>query len=139
MSIGLGLYHRIGSLLPPERRQPGGGEPAQPPIRQQFLQVYFCASEDEQVSLRLDGSSGLDPDIVRTITQVLLSNNAYARLLYSAKERSVQDGQQPVAVRLRMVEGAHRNTADPRHFSKPTADEVGVIVPDSLHQDGARQ
>ena len=65
------VFHRIGSLLPPEEVHP------------KFLQVYFldCFAEDAA-----RGVQGLNKQTIRNITSWFHLNNHYVRELKTAKE-----------------------------------------------------
>jgi hypothetical protein len=106
------LHHRGGPLFPAADRPPT------------YAQLYFY---DTQAALehRCLQNSGLNPDTLRTLQDMLLNHHQYApiyRHAYEILER--YDPDDDVSIRLRVAPGHDR-----RRYNLPTADEVAVILP----------
>jgi hypothetical protein len=106
------LHHRGGPLLPAVDRPPT------------YAQLYFYDSQ-AALEYRCHQNSGLNPDTLRTLQDMLLEHHQYAsiyRHAYEILER--YDPNDDVAIHLRVAPGHDR-----RRYNLPTADEVAVILP----------
>ena len=105
------MFHRIGSLLPPEEAHP------------KFLQVYFldCFAEDAA-----RGIQGLNKQIIRNITSWFHQNNHYVRELKTAKE-IIQENtfeERKIVIREdRRPQGEHL-----RRYNVQTAAKVAILM-----------
>jgi len=72
------VFHRIGSLLPPEEGQP------------KFLQVYFLDSHTKELSAR--NHSDLKPHILEMLTKWFHKNNHLLRKLKTARDVPAERG-----------------------------------------------
>ena len=106
------LHHRSGPLIPAVD---------QPPT---YAQLYFY---DTQAALehRRRQNSGLDPETLRTLQNMLSNNHQYAPVYRHAYEiLQHYNPENDVSIRLRVAPGHDR-----RRYNLPTADEVAVILP----------
>jgi hypothetical protein len=69
--------------------------------------------------------NSLDPQVLRELTDILHAVNPYVKLYKTAGEVLSEEHEQPVALRLRILDSAMR---DPRTYNTPTADEVGILI-----------
>ena len=68
------VYHLIGSIVPTQ------GE------SHKFAQIYFINNEESEVATRSAIVSGLKPDIIRGINQLLHQTNHYVELFKVARD-----------------------------------------------------
>jgi hypothetical protein len=110
------LYHRIGSLLPVEGEQP------------RFAQIYFSDSDPHvQLRHRLAHAHGLlDPDVLLALQNMLQELNPYYERCMTAFERLRLNPSE--SFKLTTVNMATTGR-DPRTYNRPTAAEVGVLMP----------
>ncbi|XP_074289041.1 uncharacterized protein LOC141614183 [Silene latifolia] len=108
-------HHKIGSLLPPQGKQP------------RFMQLYFHDTEQEHPnrvnSLNGEGKNSLQPDIVESLSQMVYDHNEIAKVCKMARERMENLNLEPVQLRL----GAARSK-DGRQYNLPTADEFAALI-----------
>jgi hypothetical protein len=111
------LYHRHGPLVPSQGVDP------------KFAQIYIHDPQDldRQIENRMNifRDNSLDVQVLRTLTEILHEVNPYVRLYKTAGEVLSEETEQPVALRMRILDGAMR---DPRTYNTPTADEVGMLI-----------
>ena len=106
------LHHRGGPLFPATDRPPT------------YAQLYFY---DPQAALehRRRQNSGLNPDTLRILQDVLLNHHQYAPIYQHAYDILRRyDPDDDVSIRLRVAPGCDRC-----RYNLPTADEVAVILP----------
>ncbi|KAL8529957.1 hypothetical protein ACS0TY_007141 [Phlomoides rotata] len=111
-------YHKIGSLLPEERKRP------------KFAQLYIYNTENE-VPNRItaisggagDRSSNLDDSIVKDLTRMIDRVNPFAIQFWKARE-------------LRLIE---KRIKDGRTHNLPTAPEVPALIPGDIDQTTERR
>jgi hypothetical protein len=106
------LHHRGGPLFPAADCSP------------KYAQLYFY---DPQAALdhRRHQNSGLNPDTLHTLQDMLLNHHQYASIYRHAYEiLEHYDPDDDVSIRLRVAPGH-----DHHRFNLPTADEVAVILP----------
>jgi hypothetical protein len=111
------LYHRHGPLVASQGKDP------------KFAQIYIHDPQDldRQIANRLNvfRDNSLDPQVLRELNDILHAVNPYEKLYKTAGEVLSEEHEQPVALRLRILDGAMR---DPRTYNTPTADEVGILI-----------
>ena len=108
------LHHRSGPLLPEVDRPP------------KYAQLYFY---DPRAALehRCQMSTGLNPDTLESLQEMLLNNHQYVPIYWHAFE--ILEHYNPnddISIRLRVTPGYHRHR---RRYNLPTVDEVAVILP----------
>jgi hypothetical protein len=106
------LYHRIGSLLPPDGQDPV------------YAQLYLHDGNDA-LQRRMNNHNDLDRDVMRMLQDMLYQSNHFVGVYKQAYEvfntmPAVQD---------RIVHLHLDPQTDGRRYNLPTADEVAVIVP----------
>jgi PIF1-like helicase/Helitron helicase-like domain at N-terminus/Helicase len=110
------LCHRIGTLLPPEGRQPA------------FAQLYvFDTNFEDQATRRHSIMQDLCIETIRDIQRLLLDVNPFAKVFRMAAEYV------PTAQNARIVIRENIHGLDYRRFNRPTADDVAALLID----DGA--
>ena len=110
------VYHRIGSVVPSIGASP------------KFSQIYFIDNQESEVATRCQIVSGLRPDIVSNISQLLHNDNHYVKLFKVAKE--IFDQQDvPSTIRVVINETKRPTGEHPRRYNSSLCDEVGVLMP----------
>lgn len=105
------LYHRLGSLLPPDDQEP------------RFAQIWMSDGTEEMTLIRERIHPQLRRDILTLLNNLMLQHNPYATFFRTAQERIAND---PASrVRLCMVD---TNAHDPRRYNRPTANEIAAII-----------
>lgn len=112
-------YHKVGSLLPVDRKSP------------KFAQLYFYDTENEvrnrMQALCKDGQDSLgddlDPEIVSGLISMFDEHNPIAKVFRRARDTFQQSGAVPFSIRLI----AKRQWKD-KQYNKPTADEVAALI-----------
>ena len=108
----LQVFHRIGSLLPPEEVQP------------KFLQVYFLDTFAEQATVR--GGRGLKQEILRNLTVWFNHNNYYIRELKTARE-IIEEGN--IEERKIVIRGDRRPQCEhERRYNIQKSAEVAILM-----------
>ena len=108
------VYHKIGSLRPVT-----GSPPA-------FLQIYFMRDEEAQVERRNGMFHGrTDPDVIRSLQEMLNAHNKYVQDFKSTMERmpSSEDNFRIVIHANRTPSGQHVGRYNP-----PATNEVAVLM-----------
>ncbi|POS82647.1 hypothetical protein EPUL_004006, partial [Erysiphe pulchra] len=113
------IYHQTGAAM---------REGAVP----RYAQLYFVGSE-RAVEARTEGNN-LNPDIVRSLTELIEQNNPFIEYYHTAL-RSLQESEQQGSLRVvlnpefRLIIKEH---TDRRRYNLPTTNEVAVAIPDGL-------
>lgn len=107
------VFHRIGSLLPPEEGQP------------KFLQVYFLDSHAKELAAR--NHSGLKPHILEMLTKWFHENNHLVRELKTARDVLAEGGnseeRQIIIRENKRPQGEHT-----RRYNAQSAPEVAILM-----------
>ena len=107
------MFHRIGSLLPPEEGQP------------KFLQVYFLDSHAKELAAR--NHSGLKLHILEMPTKWFHENNHLVRELKTAKDVLAEGGNseecQIIIRESKRPQGQHT-----RRYNAQSAPEVAMLM-----------
>ncbi|CAN1795967.1 ATP-dependent DNA helicase PIF1 [Linum perenne] len=122
-SIGGQIFHRIGSLLPPEGNVP------------LFAQLYMVDSANEvehrMNSFTTDANSNpLRPQIVKDLKDMFDEHNVLAKIFRSARDRVNLGNVQSVKIKLMA-----RRTSDGREYDLPTVDEQAGLIVDETGED----
>ncbi|XP_074303613.1 uncharacterized protein LOC141638064 [Silene latifolia] len=108
-------HHKIGSILPPEGKQP------------RFMQLYFYDTEHEVSnrikSLNGEGQTTLDTEIVESLSKMLYGYNRLAKMCKMARERIETSSLQPVQLRL-----LGSRSRDGRQYNLPSTDELAALI-----------
>ncbi|KAF5176634.1 hypothetical protein FRX31_033779, partial [Thalictrum thalictroides] len=116
------IYHQTGAAL---------REGATP----RYAQLYFVGSE-RAIEARTGGNN-LNPDIVRSLTELIEQNNPFVEYYHTAL-RSLQESEQEGSLRVvlnpefRLVVEPH---TDRRRYNLPTTNEVAVVIPDGADRN----
>ncbi|XP_074304677.1 uncharacterized protein LOC141639455 [Silene latifolia] len=107
--------HRIGSLLPPDRKTP------------KFCQLYIYDTEEE-VQNRKNAHSPNNPeryndDLICLLQRMIDAENILAMRFRMARDRLSDDIERDVSIRL-----ISRRETDGRTYNRPTASEVAVLI-----------
>ncbi|CAN1185361.1 hypothetical protein LINPERHAP2_LOCUS37497, partial [Linum perenne] len=114
-SIGGQIFHRIGSLLPPEGQAPS------------FLQLYIHDSDNEIMN-RLNSISKdtkLRESILQELRNMLDEHNALVKVFRFARDR--MDAVNVGTVKLQLLAA---RSSDGREYDLPTVDELGQLIVD---------
>ncbi|XP_021743384.1 uncharacterized protein LOC110709442 [Chenopodium quinoa] len=109
-------HHKIGSLLPPEGKQP------------RFSQLYIYDTENE-VESRIhsigngESTPDLDPEIVAGLSKMFDKHNQLAKVFRMARERFAETDLQPVKIRL-----IGTRAKDGRQYNLPSASEIAALI-----------
>ena len=106
------VYHRAGTLIPPEGKEPS------------YLQVYFIESHQDQARQRVRHNDKCKQNIVLDIQEHLHSVNPYVREFTTAMERI--DSSCPnakIVIQEEAPTGEHA-----RRYNAPTSNDIGVII-----------
>ncbi|PCH38554.1 hypothetical protein WOLCODRAFT_65178, partial [Wolfiporia cocos MD-104 SS10] len=117
------LYHKMGSLLPPEGLQPS------------YAQLYI---HDPQAALdtRNMRNHNLDPGIMGELQVVFEEHNPFVPLYRRAFEiLQAKPPEEQLNVRAHIM---LQHTADRQHYNLPTIDEVAAVIPGSGDEDVQR-
>jgi hypothetical protein len=121
------VCHRIGSLIPSQGARP------------EYAQLYLFDT-DHEISNRINVvSSSRSPfhaneDIVKSLIQMLDSNNPIVKLFRTTRERLLENSEDHYSIRIFGDVDAHGDV-----FSFPVASEVvGLVVGDIGHTDVGR-
>jgi hypothetical protein len=123
------LYHRIGSLRPPDDHSPG------------FLQLYFIENMHQQAEMRNNILPGahLRPHIIQNLQNMLHEINELVRLLKSADqmqqhlnqnnlENTTSNISRSSAKKVVICADKKPSREHERKFNAPTTSEVGLIL-----------
>ena len=107
------VYHRAGSLMPPE------GQEAK------FLQIYFVGDEIEQARLRGINQPRVKQDNVLQLQKMLREHNIYVKTFKSALERmSTSTDTYFIQIHAsKTPQGEHR-----RRYNAQVSDDVGIVI-----------
>ena len=107
------VYHRAGSLMPPE------GQEAK------FLQIYFVGDEIEQARLRGINQPRVKQDNVLQLQKMLHEHNIYVNTFKSALERmSTSTDNYFIHIHAsKTPQGEHQ-----RRYNAPVSDDVGIVI-----------
>ena len=107
------VYHRAGSLMPPE------GQKAK------FLQIYFVGDEIEQARLRGINQPRVKQDNVLQLQKMLHEHNIYVKTFKSALERmSTSTDNYFIQIHAsKTPQGEHQ-----RRYNAPVSDDVGIVI-----------
>ena len=107
------VYHRAGSLMPPE------GQEAK------FLQIYFVGDEIEQARLRGINQPRVKQDNVLQLQKMLHEHNIYVKTFKSALERmSTSTDNYFIHIHAsKTPQGEHQ-----RRYNAPVSDDVGIVI-----------
>ncbi|POS86956.1 hypothetical protein EPUL_001157, partial [Erysiphe pulchra] len=100
-----------------------------------YAQLYFVGSE-RAVEARTEGNN-LNPDIVRSLSELIEQNNPLFEYYYTAL-RSLQESEQQGSLRVvlnpefRLIVEEH---TDRRRYNLPTTNEVAVVIPDGADRN----
>ena len=109
------VCHRIGSLFPAQNMQP------------KFLQIYFIDNIPKEVRTRLAIANHLQPDIVRTLTELFHQSNRYVQTLKTAVEILNDLPAENLSVVIH--EDKRPGNQHARRYNAPNGDEVGILMP----------
>ena len=115
------LCHQLGSLSPRH-----GNNPV-------YAQLYIYDPQ-EALDHRMQRNSTLDPIIMETLQDLILTNHRWANIFKHAMEVFEENNCDDVSIQLT----ANRNH-DRRRWNLPTADEVAVIIPGDGTQSYGRR
>ena len=110
------VYHCIGSMVPSTGESP------------KFSQIYFIDNQESQVATRCEIISGLRPDIVSSINQLLHNDNHYVQIFKIAMELFTQQDV-PTNIRVVINETKRPTGEHLKRYNSPMCDEVGVLMP----------
>ncbi|CAN1164069.1 hypothetical protein LINPERPRIM_LOCUS32980 [Linum perenne] len=122
-SIGGQIFHRIGSLLPPEGNVP------------LFAQLYMVDTASE-VEHRMSSfttaanSNPLRPQIIKDLKDMFHEHNVLARVFRSARDRINLGNVESVKIKL-----VAKRTSDGREYDLPTVDEQAGLIVDETGED----
>ncbi|POS86321.1 hypothetical protein EPUL_001198 [Erysiphe pulchra] len=100
-----------------------------------YAQLYFVGSE-QAVEARIEGNN-LNPDIVRSLIELIEQNNSFFEYYHTAL-RSLQESENQGSLRvvlnseLRLIVEEHN---DRRRYNLPTTNEVAVVTPDGANRN----
>ncbi|CAN1827836.1 hypothetical protein LINPERHAP1_LOCUS32051 [Linum perenne] len=122
-SIGGQIFHRMGSLLPPEGNAP------------LFAQLYMVDTANE-VEHRMNSfttdvtSNPLRPQIIEDMKDMFDEHNVLAKVFRSARDRVNLGNVHSVKIKLMA-----RRTSDGREYDLPTVDELAGLIVDETGED----
>ena len=105
------VYHRVGSLLPPENEEP------------KFLQIYFMGDERQEAQQRCNNIPGTRQDIVTEVQQMLHQHNDYVHIFKSTLQRMPSDQYRVVIRPDKKPAWEHA-----RRFNEPLTNEVAIVI-----------
>ncbi|XP_061338762.1 uncharacterized protein LOC133285538 [Gastrolobium bilobum] len=114
--VGGQVHHLIGSLIPPDSQSP------------KFAQLYIYDTENE-IDNRLgflspaNNEDILDPDIVKSLKEILDKPNSIAQSFQYARDRYKEDSFNGVKLRL-----IRKHGSDGRVYNLPSASEVAALI-----------
>lgn len=105
------IYHLIGSLLPPEGKDP------------QYLQIYFLSDED-QIRVRSNILPNLNVELIGQLQAILQKNNRYIQDFKSNLDNNLKSDDLKIIIHAdRRPVNEHRG-----RYNAPTANEVAVLL-----------
>jgi hypothetical protein len=111
------LHHHHGPLVASQGKEP------------KFAQIYIHDPQDldRQIENRMNkfSDNSLDKQVLQELTDILNAVNPDVKLYKNAGDLLAEETQQPVALRLRMIDSAVK---DPRVYNTPTVDEVRILI-----------
>ena len=110
------VYHLIGSVVPI-----AGGSP-------KFPQIYFIDNWESEVAARCAIVDGWRPDIVTSITELLINENSYVEVFKLAKEIFEQQNSQ-TNIKTVINENKRPSGEHSRRYNSPVSDEIAVLMP----------
>ena len=103
------VYHRAGSLLPPDGEDP------------KFLQIFFLGNPDQEVRERSKHQSGLKEFILLTLQEMIHKEHPLVKSFKTALEQMTSYDMKVIIHADKTPVGQHE-----RRFNAPTVDEVAI-------------
>ena len=104
------VHHSIGSLLPPEDKDP------------RYLQIYFMQTMEDQARQRKQHNGDCKEQIILDLQEQLYRSNPYVQEFTSAMERMTGPDMK-IIIQEEAPMGEHA-----RRYNAPTASDVGIIL-----------
>ncbi|CAN1787038.1 hypothetical protein LINPERHAP1_LOCUS17467 [Linum perenne] len=120
-SIGGQIFHRLGSLLPPEGRPP------------KYAQLFVFDTENE-IKHRMNSCpsniNGLSEQIIKELKDMFDEQNVLVGVFRYARDRLNADGVENVKIKL-----TANHSSDRREYDLPTMDELAILIVDETGED----
>ena len=108
---GYTIYHRAGSLL---------GERGKAPT---YSQLYFY-DPAEALDYRMKHNTGVKPNTMQSLQNMLLRTNSYTRLFFHAYETLENTPSKELRITI-----IPNSSGDARRYNAPTVDEIAIVIP----------